>query len=127
MDRVVIRRLALLGILLLLPQTARADDFPEPGREAKKETPVAELIEQLKDSDYSKRFQTATELEKMGAKAESAIDALIDALGDGEGFNTSNWDFVYLKAHRTFLLIGPPAIPALTVARRAVVTTPGRR
>ena len=80
--------------------------------------PIAELVRNLKDEKYATRYEAATALEKLGVRAEPAIPALIDALGDRGSFPFSNSDFVPAKASRTLTAIGRPAIPALIAAFR---------
>ncbi len=106
-------------VLLLLGTAGEMRAAPPDGLPPKDQSPsIAELVRKLKDDEYGTRYQAAEALEKLGAGAEPALPALIDALGDDGAFLGSNADFVSSKAERTLLRIGPPSVPALAAASK---------
>jgi HEAT repeat protein len=107
-------RCLALAAIVLVPLVLAGKTVAAP--EERPSAPIADLIKKLKDDDYSTRYRAAGELEELGLKAEPAISALIDALGDEGAFNTSNKDFVQWMATRTLLTIGPTTVPALMIA-----------
>jgi hypothetical protein len=75
-------------VLLFVVASARTSGA-QPDRD--RPAPIGDLVLTLKNANYVNRYEAATALENLGVRAEPALPALIDALGDDGSFDGVRW------------------------------------
>lgn len=76
---------------------------------------VSDLIERLQSDEPKVRYEAAISLQKLGAKAEPAIESLVSRLDDGgtAGYFIIPYYYIRDAAGGALVQIGKPAVPAL--------------